>query len=206
MAVAAPSGDKASVSLAMSDARAGLQALLRFVWSPTASALRLAEGCLATPAFVVLFVAAVWSGFCLVLQVAGHAPSFTVLPVPKAAYYGVQASLLPGLLVVGWLCLSWVAHLGMPGPWLRTARALALPYAGSILWLFVLPDIVGYIAFGFEGLGRVLRWTGPLLVFGAWLSSLGALRAVHAVSRLRAGLAALAGLVAQAVLLGPLLR
>ncbi|CAN0548006.1 unnamed protein product [Laminaria digitata] len=86
------------------------------------------------------------------------------------------------------------------------ARALAPAYAGGLLWFLVVPDVLGYGAWGFEGLAKLVRLTGPLVLFGTWLWAGLAVSAVFGVSRARAALASFVGLVAQAVLLAPVLR
>lgn len=182
----------------------GLTALPGALVRPGPTARALSQGGFTAPAAAVVAVGLLWAGLSAALAVGGHRPSG---PSPfGAAHYAVQAGLLVPLLVAGWLTYARVAHLGRPGPWRVTAKGLAAPYAGPVLFLFVLPDLAAYLAVGFEGLAATLRVTGPLLFFGAWLTGGRALSTLLEVGPGAAAARALAGLLAQAILLAPVLR
>jgi len=107
---------------------------------------------------VVTASATVWAALLVLLAVAGHAPSGPlVLPVPRSAYYAVEAVLVaPVQLLAAWIFAQVVARFGageLRDGYALAAFALALP----TLLLWVVPDLVAYLAFGFEGLGLVAR-------------------------------------------------
>lgn len=194
------------MALSVAAVRRGSFGLVTILWAPRAAALRSSEGCLAAPVFAVLLTGVLWAVLCLVLQLNGHAPSVVLLPVPRHIYYAVQAVLLPGLLVLGWLLLSVVSARIIAAPWRSMARALAPAYAGGLLWFLVVPDVLGYGVWGFEGLAKLVRITGPMVLLGTWWWAALAVSSVFKVDRARAALASFAGLVAQAVLLALVLR
>lgn len=142
----------------------------------------------------------------------GEAPSGPLLlPIPRESYYAWEAVfVLPvRLAMAGTFALA--AHqsakrLGGTGSlgetFDRGAFALALPF----LLLWWLPDVVLYATGGFDALSRAVRLLAPLSSLVTAALSVRALRAAHDLSLGRATLAALAGLIAQALVGAPLLR
>lgn len=129
----------------------------------------------------------------------GHAPSSTWLPAEH--HYLVQAALAGPLYLAQWHLLSRVV-----ASVLQTSRHNVLPVCGWVLGnctlgLLVVPDTILYWRGGFSA----LRWGAPfvlvLLFFGTWFWLSVRLRRVEpSPSTRRVALAALAGLIAQAIL------
>lgn len=160
---------------------------------------------------IVLAAGAIWACFCVLLHRTGHAPSRTLVPIARADYYLYQACFVVPLLLAQWRLASAVAHrvaraLGGRGEaaplTVQLAPALALP----LIVVFLVPDLVTYAWLGFAALAKLVRITAPLsFVCSVWLGT----RAVQRVHRLgggRALVAALVGVLAQALVGGVLLR
>lgn len=159
----------------------------------------------------VAVAGAAWAVLCLVLAADGHAPSVTLVPIPREHYYLAQAAFVLPLLLAQWgLCVAatqTVAKaLGGRGEVVPTANGLGLALAAPLLLLFLLPDAVAYAVGGFAWLGPLVRVTSPL----AFVATIGVatvvVRVGHGLARGRAFVAALAGVVVQAALGGVLLR
>ncbi len=177
---------------------------------PTLAGVAVAEWWLPS-AIAVLAAGLSWAAFCFVLFSAGHAPSFTGVPLDPARYYQAQALFITPLLLVGWLLLAAGAHGvaragGGSGTFRGTAAALGLGYGLPILLVFVLPDILVYAAGGFAELGYVVRMSAPLCALWVTVMTAAGVRAAHELSWSRATAAALAGVVLQGLLVGALAR
>ena len=144
--------------------------------------------------------AAAWSGLCVALWWAGHAPSG---PTPIDGWYGLQAALVwlvvPLQGLVAGRVAARVAGTRPLGTW---AASVGL---GAAVLLFVVSDWIAWAAVGFDGLGAVLRVTAPVSLglgvgVGTWR-----LRAVGAPAG-RALLGVLTGFFVAAVVGGPFLR
>lgn len=162
-------------------------------------------------AAAVLAAGATWALLCALLAAAGHAPSFTVLPIPRETYYRVQAiAVVPILLGLWALCAavaSRVAHaLGGSGDALRAAGPLGLALGGPLLGAFLLPDLVVYLTAGFAALAPLVRVTAPLSFALTLLAATFAVATSHGLPRGRAFVAAAAGVIAQAALGAVILR
>lgn len=160
---------------------------------------------------LILAAGGAWSLLCLVLAAGGHAPSATLIPIPREHYYLAQAAFVMPVLLLCWRVSGAVAHrvagwLGGTGSETETLRRLAPAVAVPVLLLLVVPDLVVYVAFGFEALARAVRVTAPLSTLVTLVLATLAVRSAHAVSSARALGAALAGLVVQALVGGALLR
>lgn len=159
-------------------------------------------------AIAVVALGVAWGLFSLWLFLAGHGPSFTLVPIPKSHYYLAQAFFVVPLCLVLWQLMSWVA-LAVAGARERralTMGVLAYVYAAPLLFSFVLVDVVIFSAFGFEAMGRYLRFYAPLAPLWTLVGCTVALRRALSISLGRALVAAFAGLAAQAVAGGILLR
>ena len=173
--------------------------------------LAVQEGRIAPGLTAVAGAGLAWAGFCALLWSRGHAPSFTGNPIPAADYYGFQALFITPLLLLGWLLLSGAAHgtarlLGGRGSWSSTSAVTGLSYGLPILLAFVVPDLVAYVFGGFEALAPVLRLSAPACAL--WMLALTslALQAAHGLTGPRSLVAAVAGILAQGVLVGAFAR
>lgn len=160
---------------------------------------------------VVIGTGLLWAALSVALHAGGHAPSATLVPIPREQYYLWQAFFVTPLVVAQWLVLSATAQgvaraLGGRGEWGTTARGLAVAFALPLLVLFVLPDLLVYAIAGFDALASGMRIYGPAAAFVVLVGSTRVVGHVHDVSLPRAFVAALAGLVLQAVVAAPLLR
>jgi hypothetical protein len=146
------------------------------------------------------------------LALEGEAPSGPLIaPIPRESYYAWEAVFVVPVRVAMALAFAGSAHaiarkLGGSGTFEDTfdrgARALALPFLS--LWL--LPDVALYLTGGFERLTEGVRFTAAASSLGTLVLAVLAVRRAHALSTGRAIVAALVGLVAQAVLGAPWLR
>lgn len=166
---------------------------------------------LGAAATAVVGTALVWAALCLLLGLAGHAPSRVLLPLPRQSYYLWQAALLVPTLLVSWVILGGVCHalaraVGGGGSAPSTFACAGFAYAVPLLSLFVIPDLVAYLAFGFASLAKLVRVSGLVLVLAECALVARAVVAAHGLPWSRAVPVALAGLFAQAAVGGTVLR
>lgn len=160
---------------------------------------------------LLLLAGVVWSLFCTLLARAGHAPSFTLLPLARDQHYAVQALLTVPLLLAQWrLCLFVVERLTRDQA-VRAERELlgariSAAMGGPLLALFLLPDVITYAVAGFAALGTLVRFTAPLSFMATVALVTRAVRRERGVTQGRALVAALAGVLAQALAGAPFLR
>lgn len=162
-------------------------------------------------AIPILVAGAGWALLCLMLARGGHAPSVTLLPIPKQHYYLAQAGfVIPLLLGLWWLCVI-VTHrvakaLGGSGNSAELARGIALALALPILLCVVVLDSLVYLMFGFEALARLLRVSAPIATVLTVAVATRTVRDTHALPTTKALLPALAGVIVQALVGGIALR
>jgi hypothetical protein len=157
---------------------------------------------------LVLIYALVYSGFCFLLDAGGHRPSFGALV--ERHYLLLAVLLLPAAFVI-WLLHSATAQamaraLGGGGTLRDTMVAIGPAYALPMLLLFVLPDLITYLAFGFDALGKVVRVFAPLALLCRIVVGTRAVMASHSISPGRALLAELIALLAEGAATVPWLR
>ena len=145
------------------------------------------------------------------LGLAGHAPSVALVPIPRDRYYLAQAAFVIPLLILQWGICAAVARalaerMAGTGTFERTASVLAPALAVPLLALFIVPDAIVYLAFGFDALGRIVRVTAPLAAIASIVWATRVLRRAEDLTRGRALIAASVGVTAQAVAGGVLLR
>lgn len=139
------------------------------------------------------------------LAAGGHQPGFAKgLPVAAEDYYGVAAFYVIPLYFALWWLAAVVSHgaasaFGGRGASSGTLRALGPAYALPTLALFIVPDLVVYLAAGHGALVAAMRWYAPLAPIAVLLFATRALRREHGLRRWPAFAAALAGFVAQAL-------
>lgn len=162
-----------------------------------------------SPRASLIVLGLVYAGFSLLLYARGVAPRAVWLPVAPSDYYLAQAFFV---LPLFWL-LAYVfaivvrACAGVRSHSLeKTFGALAPRYALPIVVLFLLPDLVVFLAFGHAALAPAMKFYGPLAPIAIigwtthWLHR-------HAnVGLGRALFASFIGLVAQTLLGAPVLR
>lgn len=159
----------------------------------------------------MLGAGALWALLCVLLGAGGHAPSVTLLPIPKRHYYFAQAAFVIPLLLLLWLLCVNVARRvagwwGGQGNERELSDKMAISLAVPIVILVVLVDLVVYLAFGFDALGRAVRVTAPLAALASVALATHAIRSAYALSLGRALVAALVAIVTQAVVGGVALR
>ena len=159
----------------------------------------------------VIIAGASWALLCLLLALGGHAPSVTLLPIAREHYYSFQALVVIPVLAGLWVVASSLARqsaraLGGSGTFRATAAGMSRALSIPLLFLFIVPDIIAYSIGGFAALGHVVRFSAPLAFFVTLLLGTRALRTAEALSTPRAFAAASAGIVAQALLAGVILR
>lgn len=162
-------------------------------------------------AAAVVLAGSIWAVLCLVLARDGHAPSVTLVPIPRERYYLAQAAFVVPVLLAQWvLCASIATRsaraLGGAGPFSATAGGLGVALALPLAALFLIPDLIAYTAFGFSALGALVRVTAPLSFVATLALATGVVRRVHALPAAKALVASAAGVLGQAVLGAVLLR
>lgn len=153
----------------------------------------------------VAIAGAIWAGLCLRLAADGHAPSVTLVAIPR--YYLAQAGFVVPVLLAQWLATAGIANLVTKARFIALAAALGPALAAPLVVIFLVPDLVAYALVGFDALGKLVRITAPLMLLTTIGLSALAIRAVtEGASRWRAiGTAALAVTI-PAVLASTLLR
>jgi hypothetical protein len=186
--------------------------LAQFVRSPRATLARVASRASARDGLLpVLVLGALYAGFSLLLHLGGHAPSVTLVPIPRERYYLWQSVFIAPLFIALWLIYGGVAHglsrlaggRGAPG---STLAVIGLGYAVPLALLFVVPDLAVYLVAGHGALGKAMRIYAPLAAIGCVLLCAVGLRTAHGIARGRAAAISLVGLLAQAAAGGILLR
>jgi hypothetical protein len=152
-----------------------------------------------------------WALLCAWLALEGHAPSVTLVPIPRESYYAAQALFVVPVVLAQYAVLGSVAHamaraLGGSGQRRATFAWLGPAFALPILLVLVIPDVLVLATAGFDALAALVRVTVPLLALTTWVTATVAVRRACSLSLGRAALAALVGLIAQAALGAPLLR
>lgn len=152
-----------------------------------------------------------WTALLLLLWAGGHAPSVVLLPIPRGDYYLAQGLAMMPLLTALWWLSSQIAHrlaraAGGTGSEGGARSALGFAYAAPMLIAHVVPELVAYLAGGFETMALVGRFT--LAVAALWVLALStaALRVTHGVRVPVALGAAFVGLLAQALVGGVVIR
>jgi len=158
----------------------------------------------------ILVLGLVHAAFSLTLFFAGHAPRFGIPGLGRENHYLVQALFIVPL----YLALSALGGLvalrlaGAEGQGSRDASiaVFRVAYAAPMLFFFLVPDLVVYVALGFGAIGKAMRYYAPLAALACVaLGALGFSR-VHGLRASRAALAVLAGFAAQALVGGAFLR
>lgn len=189
-----------------------IRILAQFVKGPRAAIARVAMRASPRDGLLpVLVLGALYAGFSLLLHLGGHAPSVTLVPIPRARYYLWQSAFIAPLFVALWLIYSGVAHelcriAGGRGAFRSTLAVIGLGYAVPLALLFVVPDLLVYLVFGHGALGKAMRLYAPLSAAGCVLLCALGLRAAHGVTLGRAAGISLAGFIVQAAAGGILLR
>src|SRR5690606_11366303 len=170
---------------------------------PTLRALA-SEASARSGASAVALLGLAWSVLLALLWSGGHAPSFVLVPIPRDLYYLAQAVLMLPLLTALWWLSSEIAHricraAGGTGTEGGTRAALGFAYAAPMLAAHVVPELVAFVAGGFEAMATVGRVTLGLASLWVWALSAAALRIAHGARVRTAVLASFAGLLAQAL-------
>lgn len=159
----------------------------------------------------MLVLGALHAAFSLLLWLGGHAPRVGIPGLGRESHYLWQAAFaLPLYGFLFWLGGS-VAHglgrlAGGKGSRGATLGVFGVAYAAPMIALFIVPDVIVYLVFGFGAIGKAMRFYAPLaalgcLVLGAW-----GLAEAQGIGRWRAAGVALGAFVAQAAVGGVVLR
>jgi hypothetical protein len=162
-------------------------------------------------ASAVALLGIAWSALLILLWSGGHAPSFVLLPIAPESYYVLQALAMLPILTALWWIHSEIAHrlcraAGGSGEEGGVRTALGFAYAAPMLVAHVLPELVAYVAGGFELMAAVGRVSLALAALWVWALSAAALRIAHGVRLPVAIGASLAGLLVQALAGGLVIR
>ena len=196
----------------MARSPSSLSSFLAVFHSPRAALADIADRGARRDGFVAMLVlGAVHAGFSLILHLAGYAPRMGIPGFGRENHYLWQAFFVFPL----YLALFWVGGLvthgvarGFSGSGSRDASfaVFGVAYAAPMIMLFLVPDILVFEIFGFNAIGKAMRWYAPVAAIACvWLGALGLSRA-HKISAGRASLAAIAGFLAQAIVGGAFLR
>lgn len=151
---------------------------------------------------------ALYALFSALLYANGVAARAVWLPIAPERYYLAQALFVLPLFFGLAHVFVRVVRACIRGPGASTAMfdGLAPRYAWPITLCFLIPDMIVFLGWGHASLASAMRFYGPLAPL---VIVIGCVRWLHRemkVTRLRATLATLAALLAQAVVGGTLLR
>lgn len=188
----------------------------RWDWStavhPRQAVKWLAEsGCVRCGAAPLLACAVAWALLALAIGLSGQPARAVWLPVKPEHYYLLQAAFTVPLLLGTWGLLGLVAHtlaraLSGTGTLRSTVAATGYAYAVPVLFLFVLPDWVVFLGFGFQALAPAMRFYAPLAAVATWLLTAISIHDAHGLGRGRAIFTAWVALLVQAAAGATLLR
>jgi hypothetical protein len=159
----------------------------------------------------MLVLGALHAAFSLLLWRAGHAPRVGIPGLGRESHYLFQAAFaVPLYGFLFWLGGS-VAHglarlLGGKGSRDATLAVFGVAYAAPMIALFIVPDVVVYLALGFGAIGKAMRFYAPVAALGCLLLGAWGLAEVHGIGRLRAAGVALGAFLVQAAVGGVVLR
>lgn len=159
----------------------------------------------------MLMLGVLHAGFSLALHLAGHSPKMGIPALGRENHYLFQSIfIIPLYLVLFWIG-GRVAHaisrrLSGTGSREVSLAIFGIAYAVPMLCLFIIPDILVFLIWGFAAIGKAMRWYAPLAAITCvWLGTVGFSRA-HKLGPGRAALAVFVGFVCQAVVGGVFLR
>lgn len=151
--------------------------VVRVLLSPRATLRALAsETSARSGASAVALLGFAWGLLLALLWSRGHSPSFVLVPIPRDVYYLVQALAMVPLSSALWWLSSEIAHricraAGGTGGEAGTRAALGFAYAAPMLAAHVLPELVAFLAFGFDAMAKVGRVTLGLASLWVWALS-----------------------------------
>jgi hypothetical protein len=162
-------------------------------------------------ATAVLAAGLLWSLLCGLLAAGEHAPSVTLLPIPRQSYYAFQAVVVVPLLFLLWRICATVADrtaraLGGGAPAGASLGGIGLALGVPLCAAMIVPDLIVYGLYGFSALARLVRITAPVAAIVTLLWATLVIRGIHRLSAFRSLVAAFAGVVAQGVVGGIVLR
>lgn len=148
-----------------------------------------------------------WGLLCFLLWSSGREPHAILLPIPPRDYYLAQGLLMLPIVTAQWWVFSEIAHrlARGEGSEAATRTALGFAYAAPML-VHVGVELLVYLLVGFDELSLVARFSLPIASLWVWALSAMALEIIHRVSRRRAVLASLAGLLVSGLAGALLLR
>ncbi len=152
---------------------------------------------------------ATYAAFSALLHAGGVSARAVWLPIEPGHYYLAQAVFVAPLMAALSAVFTVVVRALSGGgavSFREAFAALAPAYAWPLLILFVIPDLVVYLAFGHAALAKAMRFYAPLVPLA--IVALGAARArgLFGCGLARAAAASFGGLVAQGVAGAVLLR
>jgi hypothetical protein len=172
------------------------------LFRPARTFERLAQAKSARPGLSAVAVLGIfWSIFCVLLWMNGEAPSFVLVPIPRADYYLIEGLLMTPLLSALFWIHSEIAHRIAKGEGTEAGArtALGFAYAAPMLCAHVLPELVAFLIGGFDTMALVGRFSLGIGALWVWALSAIALKIVHGASWPRAIGASFAGLFVQAL-------
>jgi len=160
--------------------------------------------------FALGLLGSTYSLFSVLLHRSGAVPRAVLIPIDPQHYYLAQAIFVGPLFVLLAFVFTFVTR-ALAGDrsdvsLRRAFEALAPTYAWPLLVLFVLPDLVVFLAAGHAALAPAMRYYAPLAPLAIIAFATASARKLFGVGVLRAALATTAALFAQALVGAPLLR
>ncbi len=142
--------------------------------------------------------------FSFLLYRSGVAARAVLLPIEPADYY-LSQTLFVGPLLVACAALFASVVRGVAAPstvvtYRDGFHRLAPLYAWPLLLLFVVPDLCVFLSLGHGSLARAMRFYAPLAPLAIVVLGARCARRLFSISLGRAVVAAIAGLLAQALL------
>ncbi len=162
----------------------------------------------------MILLGALHGAFSFFLHLSGHAPRRGIPGLGSHGHYLWQAIFaVPLYLALWWIgglvafaVARRVAGAGGQGSRRASLAVFGVAYAVPMTLLFIVPDVIVFLAFGFGAIGKAMRYYVPLAAVACVALGAMGLSRVHNLRTRTAVLAAFAGFLAQAALGGVFLR
>lgn len=159
----------------------------------------------------MLVLGVLHAGFSLALHLAGHTPKMGIPGLGRENHYLFQSIfIIPLYFVLFWIG-GRVAHatarrLSGTGSREASLAMFGIAYAVPMIFLFIIPDILVFLLWGFGAIAKAMRYYAPLAAITCvGLGTVGFSRA-HELAPGRAALAVFVAFVVQAAVGGIFLR
>lgn len=148
-----------------------------------------------------------WAAFLVVLATNGHEPSGPlVLPIARADYYAFEAALAVPVYVAMFFVYAGVLHGFSRKSWLHAQSIAGGTMLVSSGFAFLLPDVLVYVAAGFDAIGPAMRFYLPISALWALVLGFTGVKAAFGLTNGRAAIASFVAFFAQTAVSAPILR